>query len=610
MLASPTLLERTSAARSAADCLQPLQLPARRASSSSEPPTAERLAALSRQQLTLPQGPASVRCSVSSAGSHGARSRENSVSGSEAGRATASAEPFAQPPAEWWLASLSRADIVLLLGGYLVLFIRYLVSQQLAGFFTAVADDAGFSATWVGLIFMAYPLGMSLTSLAAPSLVRRIGTRRALTGGLCATVLANLLFGLVPDLCSQPLSTAAEGGSGAACLRYGFWGVYFANGLLGAAAETAILILLSVRFRSAIGTVMAHVNTASTCGCFVGSFLGGMLYDAGPEGDPAMKFRIPFLASTGLVAALLPLRWVVPEERLEETTASAAPLRSVASLSVALGLLAIFLSSCVTGTLDTNLPYRLQAPPFWLSMTELSAVTSLSSAAYLVIMLPVGWAAGKLSSSSRGLKAATGGGFLLLAAAFALLGPIAALRPLNCTASVVGAMVLRAVGSAVSSNFVYPDLVQGIRQEDHQLQASISTLWNAAYAVGWAAGPYAGGAIYAAFDRAPLCTVLQRGQCDEPASGAPPPPCSCEWSPRNGFTGFADVTVAVCAAFAALHLVAAAFDVHDEPPPSRKLLLVEPLRPNSLHDQGEGAAPPPASAPSLEGRAADSPGVS
>jgi len=142
MLASPTLLERTSAARNAADCLQPLQLPARRASSSSEPPTAERLAALSRQQLTLPQGPASVRCSVSSAGSHGARSRENSVSGSEAGRATASAEPFAQPPAEWWLASLSRADIVLLLGGYLVLFIRYLVSQQLAGFFTAVADDA------------------------------------------------------------------------------------------------------------------------------------------------------------------------------------------------------------------------------------------------------------------------------------------------------------------------------------------------------------------------------------------------------------------------------------------------------------------------------------
>ena len=29
-----------------------------------------------------------------------------------------------------------------------------------------------------------------------------------------------------------------------------------------------------------------------------------MLYDAGPEGDPAMKFRIPFLASTGLVATM------------------------------------------------------------------------------------------------------------------------------------------------------------------------------------------------------------------------------------------------------------------------------------------------------------------
>jgi len=44
--------------------------------------------------------------------------------------------------------------VSLLLSAYAVLFSRYLVSQQLAGFFTSVADNAGISSSWVGLIFM------------------------------------------------------------------------------------------------------------------------------------------------------------------------------------------------------------------------------------------------------------------------------------------------------------------------------------------------------------------------------------------------------------------------------------------------------------------------
>ena len=43
-----------------------------------------------------------------------------------------------------------------------------------------------------------------------------------------------------------------------------------------------------------------------------------------------------------------------------EAEPSAAPLRSVVSSSIVLGLLAILLSAAVLGTLDTNLPYRLQ----------------------------------------------------------------------------------------------------------------------------------------------------------------------------------------------------------------------------------------------------------
>jgi hypothetical protein len=67
---------------------------------------------------------------------------------------------------------------------------------------------------------------MSITSVVAPSIVRRIGTRNALSLGLVATVVANIGFGLTPDICSQPLqdatpSRAADGGG--LCLRLTFW---------------------------------------------------------------------------------------------------------------------------------------------------------------------------------------------------------------------------------------------------------------------------------------------------------------------------------------------------------------------------------------------------
>lgn len=416
---------------------------------------------------------------------------------------------------------------------------------------------------------------MSITSVVAPSIVRRIGTRNALSLGLSATVLANLGFGLTPDFCSQPLddvSLSAAGGAatGSLCLRLTFWSLYFINGLVGATAETACIILLSSRFQPVLGTVMAHVNTASTCGCFVGSFIGGLLYDAGPDDSPATKFRLPFFATSVFVALLLPLRCALPQEYLGADSATAAPMRSVVSRSIVLGLTAVMLSAAVLGTLDTNLPYRLQAPPFWLTMSELAAVTSLSSGAYLFLMFPIGYLVGKASSSSRRLKIATGSGFLVLAAAFALLGPVGAWGSINSTPFAVAAMLLRAAGSAVSCNFVYPDLVFGIPPDDSRLHATISTLWNAAYAIGWAVGPYAGGLLYAAFSRESLCTILQKGACTDPGSGGPPG-CSCVWRPDNGFVGFCNVTVAVCGAFAAVNFAAAAFNVHDQLPPPPKL---------------------------------------
>jgi hypothetical protein len=293
-----------------------------------------------------------------------------------------------------------------------------------------------------------------------------------------------------------------------------------------------------------------------------------------PDDFPATKFRLPFFATSLFVSLLLPLRCALPQEYLGADSTTAAPMRSVVSRSILLGLTAVMLSAAVLGTLDTNLPYRLQAPPFWLTMSELAAVTSLSSGAYLFLMFPIGWLVGKASPSSRRLKLATGSGFLILAASFAMLGPVGAWGGLNSTPFAVSAMLLRAAGSAVSCNFVYPDLVFGIPHDESSLHATISTLWNAAYAIGWAVGPYAGGLLYAAFSRTSLCTILQKGACDDMGSGAPPG-CSCVWRPDNGFVGFSNVTVAVCGAVAAVNFVAAALNVHDELPPPPKLTLPE-----------------------------------
>lgn len=53
-----------------------------------------------------------------------------------------------------------------------------------------------------------------------------------------------------------------------------------------------------------------------------------------------------------------------------------------------------------------------------------------------------------------------------------------------------------------------------IRSTYHS-QATISGLWNAAYAVGWAAGPAIGGALYAAMLRRRLCLSEDGGGCVE-----------------------------------------------------------------------------------------------
>jgi hypothetical protein len=77
-----------------------------------------------------------------------------------------------------------RANAALLLGAYVVLFTRYTIATFLSSFFATVPPGGGFSGTVDGLIFAAYPLGMALTSVFAPQVIMRIGTRTAVYVGL------------------------------------------------------------------------------------------------------------------------------------------------------------------------------------------------------------------------------------------------------------------------------------------------------------------------------------------------------------------------------------------------------------------------------------------
>ena len=126
--------------------------------------------------------------------------------------------------------------------------------------------------------------------------------------------------------------------------------------------------------------------------------------------------------------------------------------------------------------------------------------------------------------------------------------------------SVVLGMGLKGLGSALSNNAVYPDLVIGFGSNDEAALATISAMWNAAYALGWALGPLAGGWLYDLLAVDLLCTGSDLATyCSgggDPSTHANDT-CKCEWTPDNGFDSFGTVVAFACAAFGAVCCVAA-----------------------------------------------------
>lgn len=448
---------------------------------------------------------------------------------------------------------------LLLVGCHAVLLTRYVMATFLSAFFTPVATAWGISGSFNGLIFAAYPAGMALTSVVAPQIIKRLGIRWAITSGLLLTAVLTLAFGLTPDM-------VEAAGGGVRQYKYVFMCVYFLTGLLGSIAENAAIILATERFSDKLGTVMASIGTVSGVGCMVGPVVGGVLYDL-PDAS-AQAFRLPFAVCFGLCLLMVPpLHCILPDDgigadasqqpegkpigsherkavdaetggsgvlappsRADKGLSAAASRGSASTLayrssspllapSVLLGLCATLLSGLVVATLDPTLSYRLSAPPFGASASVVSLVFMYSSVVYTLCSVPIGWMVDRAPPSSRLYKATTAAGFVALAACFALLAPLADrtgqdgpaglawLPPaqLNSMGAVVLAMGLKGVGSALSNNAVYVDIVLLLPTSDKMLLATVSGLWNAAYSLGWALGPLVGGALYDSTRTVELC---------------------------------------------------------------------------------------------------------
>ena len=455
---------------------------------------------------------------------------------------------------------------VLLMIIYAILFTRYVIATFLSAFFPQVTTQQGISGTWEGVIFAAYPVGMALTSIAAPTLILRWGTRTSIMIGLLTCSLSTVLFGMVPDLINIHNVTH---------LQYMYTLSYFSNGFFGGLADTGVLILVSSSFKDKIGVVFASIGTVCGVGCMLGPLVGAAFYAC--TENPVWKFRLPFLL-TAIIPVLLCFvcPFTVPqvytssgEEKVDndadpdananddhttsgdigrkakEAKGCRAALIVLSKPAVALSVIAIALSGTIVATLDPTLAFRLSTckqncttshgntynassfpawvdghpAPFDLSEEVVALFFTYSSVTYVLVSIPVGWIVDRYQSNARVYKIIQAIGFVLLSLTFALVGPLrlpetmggsVVEHSLNNMYCVTAALVLKGLGSA-TNNAAYPDMIIGIDSDDDVLGAIFSGAWNAAYSVGWAFGPLIGGALYESLQFDGFATIVAAG---------------------------------------------------------------------------------------------------
>ena len=139
------------------------------------------------------------------------------------GRQSDKAEPLLQPrqPSRH-LATLGCC--------YCIFLVQYAVQFMISPFFPTSPAGEAIGIRLVGAVFAAYPLATVVATPFVPSVLRTLGMRIAIPGGLCVTALGSLLFGLLPSFVSSPLALSV----GLLCFRS-------LGGLGAAVSETGCL---------------------------------------------------------------------------------------------------------------------------------------------------------------------------------------------------------------------------------------------------------------------------------------------------------------------------------------------------------------------------------
>lgn len=422
----------------------------------------------------------------------------------------------------------------MLIGGYLVFFLRYIVATFLSAFFGPYASGVGISDEWQGIIFAVFPVGLTITASIAPPLILRLGTRMAVFWGMFGTALFTVIFGFVPDIVDMFEHSDNDARTNA--LIAGYMITYFMNGLVGGLAETGTTILITNKFVDKIGVVSASIATACSLGCIAGPPIGGVLYHLPTLLKKSLNldeklvslwaFRGPFLVTGSLIFVLsiyiyLYFGNVTDADQGDQGDEGRSSVRTVLNRSRVITLIAMALSGTFVAALDPTLANHLTAEPFDMSEPQIGLVFMISSLGQIGLSLPIGWITDKMSK--RGRRTATrvnkmlmSGGFYILFLTFFLLGPFKigdgeldsqTERMFNKSIWVWVAMVLKGIGSA-GNNAAYPDLAIGVQDGDTRTHATLSGLWNAAYGIGWAAGPFAGGLLAGRYEFSGFATVI------------------------------------------------------------------------------------------------------
>eukprot|EP00040_Diaphanoeca_grandis_P008660 m.45990 g.45990 ORF g.45990 m.45990 type:complete len:615 (-) comp20112_c0_seq1:181-2025(-) len=226
------------------------------------------------------------------------------------------------------------------------------------------------------------------------------------------------------------------------------------------------------------------------------------------------RFRSPHVIVATFIALLAVYTIFYFGDVVVERSEKGVPMMAILSKSRLLTFVMIAMSGSIVATLDPTLSSKLDVAPFNYDAFLIGIVFMASSITYILVSIPVGWFMDKTSAMSNQkaafiLKTIQAAGFFVLFAAFALLGPLqfapikanettAIMDALDNAPVVWIAMLLKGIGSS-GNCAAYTDLVIGIPADAEEHQATLSGMWNAAYAIGWALGPFIGGWLYEAW---------------------------------------------------------------------------------------------------------------